>query len=748
MTTRRRIDHSFVLCAAMIIAASILARTCSAEAGEGATAHSSTKAVPSITSVSFGVGGKFKVGYWTPATVTLSYGEKPANDFMVELTVPDTDGVATRVTMDVLASSIAASDNDIDIEMFTKIGRMTGDIEVIVRDSERVLDHRSFDLSSFRPLSSDTKLVLAIGESPSFTKAIASREAKKTGAVVSVQVSDAAQLPSRWYGYDGVNMVYVSTSRPTARDIAESEVHWQPLRQWIDNGGRFVLSVDASDKDLLGNNTALGKLLPGRFDDLVTVPRMNQLEIFARANNVLQHEDELGRPLGFRVARLTDTHGRILAYEGGKPEDLPVVVRLSAGFGDVFFIGVDLESDAFVDWDGTQNLILHCFRPDAAEATESARPPGELSNLGYDDLSGQLRAALGQFDRHQVGQLPIVVFFLLAAIYIVLIGPADYFFLKRYVGKMELTWLSFPLVVLAACAGAYWLANSSKSEQVHVNQVDLIDIDQHAARYRSTSWACVFSPSTSAYDISFQSKLPNEQDTDEAGQGGEGLLSWSGVPGRAIGAMQSPAPPPQFDAAYAYENQFTAIAGLPIQVWSTKNLSVRSTGPTTARIDADLVAVSDSNSEPTLDGAITNRLGVRLSKCVLLYDRWTYLVGTIDPGQTIVINKELMNIRTVNTYLTSVGDWRIETDQQRMDPARVLSRMMFYQATGGSTFTPLANNYQSHVDFTHLLHTGKAIFLGSTDEPAVTITQNARPFADDASHHYTVYRCILSIDSE
>ena len=45
----------------------------------------------------------------------------------------------------------------------------------------------------------------------------------------------------------------------------------------------------------------------------------------------------------------------------------------------------------------------------------------------------------------------LVPFWLVAGlivVYILLIGPGDYFFLRKLVGRMEWTWLTFPLVVL------------------------------------------------------------------------------------------------------------------------------------------------------------------------------------------------------------------------------------------------------------------------------------------------------------
>ena len=40
--------------------------------------------------------------------------------------------------------------------------------------------------------------------------------------------------------------------------------------------------------------------------------------------------------------------------------------------------------------------------------------------------------------------------------YILLIGPIDYFFLKKVVGRLELTWITFPTCVIVISVAAYF----------------------------------------------------------------------------------------------------------------------------------------------------------------------------------------------------------------------------------------------------------------------------------------------------
>ncbi len=67
-------------------------------------------------------------------------------------------------------------------------------------------------------------------------------------------------------------------------------------------------------------------------------------------------------------------------------------------------------------------------------------------HYGYSDLAGQMRSALDRFTG--VRQAPFWLVAGLIVAYILLIGPGDYFFLRKVVRRMEWTWLTFPSIVV------------------------------------------------------------------------------------------------------------------------------------------------------------------------------------------------------------------------------------------------------------------------------------------------------------
>ena len=61
---------------------------------------------------------------------------------------------------------------------------------------------------------------------------------------------------------------------------------------------------------------------------------------------------------------------------------------------------------------------------------------------GYTDLSGQLRSSLDKFTGVKV--IPFALVAMMIVGYILLIGPGDYFLLKKVFRRMEWTWFTFP----------------------------------------------------------------------------------------------------------------------------------------------------------------------------------------------------------------------------------------------------------------------------------------------------------------
>ena len=89
-----------------------------------------------IAHFEIGFAGKYKLGYWAPIFVTID--APGGTELAIELTVPDGDGVPTTITRKHIVPANRTAVTSV-VEMFCKIGRTDGQIQLVVWSSEDTL---------------------------------------------------------------------------------------------------------------------------------------------------------------------------------------------------------------------------------------------------------------------------------------------------------------------------------------------------------------------------------------------------------------------------------------------------------------------------------------------------------------------------------------------------------------------------------------------------------------------------------
>jgi hypothetical protein len=224
-------------------------------------------------------------------------------------------------------------------------------------------------------------------------------------------------------------------------------------------------------------------------------------------------------------------------------------------------------------------------------------------------------------------------------LYILLIGPVEYFFLKKVLGRLELTWITFPVIVITVSAAAYFTAYAVKGRDLKVNKIDVIDVvaefdpqtGKPGGRVYGTTWFTVFSPRIDTYSIGV---TPGEGWAAD-GEDGTALVSWVGVPrvGRA-GLIRRRYQYHVDPAAGAVAN---GLEDVPIQVWSTKSFTATwaaRMSPTAPAVESRLI--HPPGDKTTVIGKFVNRMPFEaLTDCVAFYAGDAYPVGTIVNGQEV-----------------------------------------------------------------------------------------------------------------
>ncbi len=542
----------------------------------------------------------FKAAKWAPITITLKCRE-PIPDQEIEIVVgtPDGDDVISEVRYRMGAPR--AGDNQtvqLQRQLFLKPGAVSSSVSVQIRSVTSGKPLAESFQQRLTGLAPSRYLILSAGSSLPGMR-LTRLEGQTSDASIEdnslrngwVQLAHAVELPDHWFGYDAVDVLILNADFD--KMIGNDSTKANAIAEWVERGGRLLVCGGA------GRNMHLIHGPGGQFPLEINPQAERSVDeipmILPNSSRLLLRGADGGAIPLYGVKSIPDRphQTRLLADEREQP--YPLVVQTSYGLGRVTFVAFDLDRPPFDAWPARA-----AFWEWLLESAGSRLPSG--SEHGVDGLAGdqedryltRLQNNLEFFEG-----VPIVSFgwvALLILLYILVIGPIEYLVLKRLLKRLELTWLTFPIIVGATCLLAYLAAFDLKGHQLRINKIDLVDIDLREQRVSGQTWFTLFSPRIQNYTIGVEPIVAQTKPADI-------LVSWHGA---ARGSRQS-----LFRRAYTYHISADAYANgleqVPIQIWSTKSFTARwATATDGPLIESTLrIAEADPNE---ITGSITNRL--------------------------------------------------------------------------------------------------------------------------------------------
>jgi hypothetical protein len=711
---------------------------------KAAPAWAAEDMVPRIADCRIGFDGTFKVGHWTPVWVKVS-GDTMAAKTSIELTTIDSDGVEVTV------STAAGSDGP--TLLTTRVGRLGSAVQLkLVAEDGHLLDRAELSArrgqeggARYVALLATGQLVVQIGPGAlGLAEVLAEQEADDgTTASGFVQLTDVDALPTDWFGYDGVDVLVLTTSDVAFCERLAADIQrFDALRRWLELGGRLVICAGRTAPKLLGAGMPLADLVPGKFTELVRLPQTQALENFAGSGDAISQS---GAQQNIPLPQLVEVQGRVELF--GRGNDLPIVVRAARGLGELAFVGLDLSESPFAEWTGRQAFLRAVLRPYLADP-DANRTKQKLVSLGYDDLAGALRQRLGRsFAGVAVIGFPWVAVLIIG--YLLLLGPLDYLFVERATRRPWVAWLTLPVIVLATSLGAAMLAGAAKNtDGQRINRAELVDFDLTTGRTRGTCWATLYSPQAERFDVALAPRLPDGRPAENA----QTLVSWLGLPGSGLGGMHAAGEPIDVTGVgYREATNLSELYGLPVLTASTKSLFARWDCPRTEGAAPPLAAELSIDDDGLLVGAFTNNTGAPLAGVCLLHGQWGYRLGDIQPGQRREIGPQLNAIR-VKTIVTRRARRASASDQDaflanRANADELLNVMMFYKAAGGEGFAGLPNRYQADCDLSRLLELDRAILVaGGKNRGSQWTDAGGESFGREQDKSTVIYRFIIPVD--
>ena len=554
--------------------------------------------------------GNYKLGKWAPARVLLR-SEKQAFTGVLELSTADSDNLDAVLRRQV---HIPAADTVL-VRSYVKVGKDMPEIAVRVRtDQGKVAARKVFSNSRGQlpgPAYPGVQLIVTLGRP-------AGLEPNQFGAQPGflrsqfrlAQLDLVRDLPSSWYGYEAVDHLVLSLPDPAVLDEMDVQVQ-RAIESWVRQGGHLVVCVGEFWPRLKASHSLLAQMLPGDFSGAESVEQLPELETYLDSRS--QYRLNITNPLS--VPRLTNLAGRALI---GSP-DLPLAVRGPFGLGFVTLVALDASSKPFATWEGRTPFWIKLLRLSKSLQRHND-PSGAWTRMALNDLSSHLRRQLEQFEG--VVTVPFQWVAFLVFLYILLIGPVDYFLVKKVFKRMELTWVTFPTMVIGVSVAAYFAAYWLKGDQLRINKVDVLDVDQTSGALRGTSWFTLFSPQIVQYDVALEPVFAQAVPSRSV------IVSWLGLAEDTIGGMGRPGGLGWFQRGYRFQADAMSLSlvGVPIQVWSSKGFTARWLGQAGPLVEADLFG------RDRVTGSITNLLDTVLQDCVLVHGERVIPLGDLAPA--------------------------------------------------------------------------------------------------------------------
>ena len=667
----------------------------------------------------------YKVGLWTPVYVELFGGtegiaRRPGGDPpFLEIETVDSEDVGTLIRVPVNVDPLGSR----TVMDYVKTGRMaSGSNEVTVTLRANDKKYKPVSLEHYWTLDIDAHLYLTLGgkitDLHSAVRKIDKQAEEEENADPPfghlnnsrhvVYENKVERLPERWFGYNSVDMIVLATgNREFLKGLNNDAKRLGALAQWVRRGGRLIVPIAQ------GNQPVVADLLKSPVWDpsIPVVPpsspgkvplALRNLPQVARWGGVQDKPFQRAGPKTQMIdlAKLDDGNvppGNWQVLAESDDDKHPLIAQVRYGLGQITYMAFSLEDTSFFQWDGKEQFLqtmVFKLAPKAPGGNNDKDAFAARQN-NPNDITTQL---LGMLDNFDVKVIPFGYVALFIVLYILVVGPLDFFLLKYVFKRLEWTWITFPVVVLAVSVIAYFAAYALKGRDLKINKIDIVDFDLRTSSNANKvhaygqSFFTILSPRIQNYTIGVEPNPLFWGAEVEKKVMSVDLLSWMGRPSGGPHGMGRSGSAGFFRKPYyirgdAMDNGLPrmALEGVPIPVWTTKAFSASwEETLTAAPFVVDLVYQKKQirGKDLKITGKLENHLAVDLIDVWLIYDDRCY---PISEGLKSVKNGAAAQPISLPATTSTMDSWANLSDPEpeprawSSDPTSLVKRILFHE---------------------------------------------------------------------
>lgn len=506
-------------------------------------------------------------------------------------------------------------------------------------------------------------LVLGIGNSDSTLKLLTTLQlpAQQSSAItrpwstrsgparVQVAVQAPGEVTDRWQGLVAADLIVLGDV--SERDLTPEQQ--SALRQYVAAGGSLVITGGVNWNRL--TTPFFADMLPVRVTGGRTASDASALGGFTKRGG------PSGSQFGF-CAATPKSGARVLAGSNA----VPLVVEGPKGAGRVLFTSFDPSLPPFRAWEGSTDLwkaLMILPRPPTLVPMLSASERTSSEYQAYMGSNGRSSSAGLAEAPYAISQLDIPAFYVVALFllaYIIVLVPVNYFFLKAR-DKKEYAWLTTPAIVAVFSIGAYMIGYGFKGGRTLLVRVGVMEARAGQDAAPAISYAGLFSPRKTGYEIQLAAGDPAKGETASA------LLSEPRTDRATPGML-------------VLEDETQQIRDFAVDMWAMRVLKTESVVPLGGGFSAQLARQSNAVS-----GTVRNNSPYTLTDCRVLARDQIVPAGELAAGGTVTFRSSRTPAATGGGILPTA---LLDEVKGKDEVARVKRALLTPLCSGGYSNVP------------------------------------------------------------
>lgn len=435
-------------------------------------ALSATRAVSAQTQTGIkltaqaGLDGACKVDAWLPVRVTV---ENTGADLeaRVQASYKNDQGGASIYGVDV--SLPASSRKEFFLYVYSTGATRNFSVSVLEGGTERANNKLNVSCAD-----SDATLFGVVADDPSAYNILNDiRPLVGVTRLAHLTIADLPDSEQGWAALDALVVANVDTGKLSAAQK-------QALNLWIANGGKLFITgglrwqtTTAGLKDFMPVNVTATKNVMG----------LSALAAYIKDASALD--------AGTIIAAGTLQKGASVLVE---QDGVPLLVEMQRGYGKIYYFAADPALKPLSDWNGMKEIY------DRLLAFKSPKPI--WANASFD--SNQANTALSSMPQLALPSIIYVCCWL--GIYILVVGPVNYFVLRR-MKRAELAWVTVPVLVIMFSCLAFISGYAYRGTTPILNRLALAQAWEGVDQARVNALVGVYSPSRTSYNVETQNQF-------------------------------------------------------------------------------------------------------------------------------------------------------------------------------------------------------------------------------------------------